>query len=246
MARLNSFFLPPDQWPSAPGDVVSLQGDEARHMLTVLRTQADQTVRLFDGQGNSGLFRVLKAGKKQASLETISLEDAPVSGSNLTLAIGWGKSKRRNYLFEKIVELQAEGVVFWEGVRSQGRLPSEPKETWREKCIQAAKQCGNPYLPSVSVLPDGIIGLIEFSASFDHCYLAWETEAATIPLKPLDLADGRSLVVIGPEGGMDESEAMQLMDAGFKPVTLGNSTLRWETAAAYCLSLAFFAGQEMK
>ena len=42
MSRLNTFFLPPNEWPSEAGDTVSLSGAEARHMGTVLRTEKDQ------------------------------------------------------------------------------------------------------------------------------------------------------------------------------------------------------------
>lgn len=244
MARLNTFYLPPDQWPLKPGDTVELIGDEARHMLTVLRTGSDQTVRLFDGEGNDGLFRVENAGKKRAILEALELNEHTRPQNGLTLAIGWGKSKRRNYLFEKAVELQADGIAFWEAVRSQGQQPDSSKETWMDKCVQAAKQCGNPFIPEIHSLSDGVAGVVEFARDFDRCYLAWESDTATELLSPNHLKSGRSLIVIGPEGGMEDDEARRLMDSGFIAVTLGKSILRWETAAAYCLSLGWFAKQE--
>jgi len=66
MARLNTFFLSPDKWPAVPGESVLLDGTEARHMLTVLRTDKDQTVRLFDGRATmafSGL-KVFPKGRR--------------------------------------------------------------------------------------------------------------------------------------------------------------------------------------
>lgn len=243
MSRLNSFYLPPEDWPSQAGDTVTLDGSEARHMVTVLRSEKDQTVRLFDGIGRSGLFRIVETSKKRAHLETIQLEEAPNKSSGLTLAIGWGKSKRRNYLFEKVVELRGDGILFWEANRSQGHIPSAPKETWRDKCLQAAKQCGNPFVADVSIAYNGITDLESMMPDFDHCFLAWESNSADKTLSHADLAKGRSLIVIGPEGGLEEFEARRLMDAGFIPVTLGDSILRWETAATYCLSLGWYAKQ---
>ena len=244
MTRLNTFYLSPDQWPAAPGDAVALTGPEARHMTTVLRTETGHEVRLFDGMGRSGLFTVRVIKKSRALLETISLEERPAPTSGVTIAIGWGKSKRRTYLFEKTVELKGAGLIFWQAARSQGRVPAEPKETWQDKCVQAAKQCGNPHLPVLETIPGGINGLIDRSAGFDHCYLAWESDEISTPLTPSALSKGRTLVVIGPEGGFDSREAVKLVEAGFEPVTLGDSILRWETAATYCLSLAFFSGQD--
>jgi len=245
MVRINSFYLSADMWPSFVGDIVVLTGTEARHMVTVLRTEKEQTVRLFDGQGRDGLFRVQNKDRNRALLEAIQLNRFPEPLCGITLAIGWGKSKRRNYLFEKTVELKGLGVVFWQANRSQGCVPADPKETWEEKCIQAAKQCGNPYLPVLHTLPGGVADLVLFAQDFDRCYLAWESDEATIPFSPSLLSCGRTLVVIGPEGGFEQSEAEKLIKADFLPVTLGDSILRWETAATYCLSLGFYAGQEI-
>jgi 16S rRNA (uracil1498-N3)-methyltransferase len=244
MARLNTFFLPPDQWPTRVGDVVRLSGPEARHMGTILRTEKAQTVRLFDGQGHDGLFTVRDIAKNRADLEAVELTEHPAPEGGMTLAIGWGKSKRRDYLLEKVVELQGNGVIFWQAMRSQGGLPDDPKATWSEKFVQAAKQCGAVRLPELETVSGGVDGLLSMAGEFDRCYLAWEAEEATTPLSPDMLSKGRTLVVIGPEGGFDPAEADKLIKAGFGPVTLGPSILRWETAAVYCLSLAMFGAQD--
>ncbi len=245
MARLNSFFFPAEYWPSMIGDTAVLKGTEARHMLTVLRTEDDQTVRLFDGKGRDGLFRVKERAKNRALLEAIQLNEYPELDSGLTLAIGWGKSKRRNYVFEKSVELKSVGLAFWEAKRSQGSLPATPKESWTEKCIQAAKQCGSTTLPVLSTV-GGVEGLIDFAQDFDACYLAWESDDIQAPLTPAHFMAKRTLVVIGPEGGIEDREAQAFIKAGFEPITLGDTIMRWETAAAYCLSLSWFAQQDMK
>ncbi|WP_207263511.1 RsmE family RNA methyltransferase [Desulfovibrio sp. Huiquan2017] len=244
MARLNTFFLPPEQWPAAIGDDVVLSGPEARHMGTILRTETAQTVRLFDGQGRDGLFTVRAIARNRADLVAVELAEHREPEGGLTLAIGWGKSKRRDYLLEKTVELQGRGILFWQAVRSQGALPDDPKSTWTEKFVQAAKQCGAVRLPSLDTVSGGVDGLVSLAGKFDRRYLAWEAETATTSLSPDMLSKGDTLVVIGPEGGFDAMEADKLLKAGFVPVTLGPSILRWETAAVYCLSLAMFGAQD--
>lgn len=244
MARLNTFFLPPDEWPAVPGALVSIKGAEAKHMGTVLRTGKGGEVRLFDGQGRTGMFAVREINKNNALLESLNMESHPASGTGLTLAVGWGKSKRRKYLFEKTVELNGSGLIFWQAARSQGQVPNQPKGTWTDNCIQAAKQCGNPRLPDLSTRGE-LSQLIEMAGEYDNSYVAWESPDISISLSPSMLSKGRTLVVIGPEGGFEAREAESLIEGGFKPVTLGPSILRWETAATYCLSLAFFGRQEM-
>lgn len=213
-------------------------------MGTILRTERDQVVRFFDGQGRDGLFKVLDIAKNRAELEAVELTEHPEPEGGLTLAIGWGKSKRRDYLLEKAVELQGRGIVFWRAARSQGTPPDDPKGTWNEKFIQAAKQCGAVRLPALETVSGGLEGLLSLAGDFDSLYLAWEAEEASVALSPSMLSKGRTLVVIGPEGGFDSAEADRLIGAGFAPVTLGPSILRWETAAVYCLSLALFGAQD--
>lgn len=241
MTRLNSYHLPQERWPGPDGAAV-LEGPEARHLLGVLRARLGETVRLFDGLGRHGLFEITNiSGKTRAELGLVSeaIEPAPTRG--VTLALGWNKSSRRDWLLEKGVELGALGLVFWQSARSQGVVPDQPKESWLEKCVQSAKQCQSVWLPELSVLPGGVDGLIRVAANFDGCYVLYEGAGQQDLLAPETLVRGRSLVVLGPEGGLEEREVARLAQAGFAPLSLGPRPLRWETAALSCLSLAHHA-----
>ncbi|MGE4292278.1 MAG: 16S rRNA (uracil(1498)-N(3))-methyltransferase [Desulfovibrio sp.] len=245
MSRLNSFHLPPDRWPGPEGEVL-LEGTEAKHMLQVLRTPTGSVVRLFDGLGRDGLFELLPGGKKTARLRVQHIAEHPRSQAGLTLALGWNKSSRRGWLLEKSVELCADGIAFWRAARSQGEPPLV-KDSWQEKLIQSAKQCGNPWLPELACLSGGLDGLLAFGQGFTRRFLLWESSAASVLLRPSmispGLCQGRCLAVLGPEGGLEPEEVDRLTRGGFEPVTLGKSVLRWETAALHCLSLAFYGAQ---
>lgn len=241
MTRLNSYHLPQHLWPGT-GEPALLRGQEARHLLGVLRARPGETVRLFDGRGRYGLFELVEAeGKSVARLRPLEefLEPAPQSG--VTLALGWNKASRRDWLLEKAVELGALGLVFWQAARSQGDMPREPKDGWTDKCVQAAKQCGSSWLPDITIVEGGVDGLARVAADFTGCYVLYEGAPQTALLDPARLAAGRSLLVLGPEGGLDEREAAQLAEAGFAWASLGPLPLRWETAALSCLALAHHA-----
>jgi len=241
MARLNSYHLPQSCWPG-PDGVASLDGPEARHLLSVLRARVGETVRLFDGAGRHGLFEISAAvSKTKAELRRLSetIEPAPTRG--VTLALGWNKASRRDWLLEKSVELGALGILFWQAARSQGDMPGEPKASWTEKCVQAAKQCQSAWLPKLDVLAGGIDALLRVAADYDECYVLYEGAAQQSLLAPQALVQGRSLVVLGPEGGLEEREAARLAEAGFTHLSLGPLPLRWETAALSCLALAHHA-----
>lgn len=242
MARLNTYHLPQEDWPAqsdGPEQPARLSGPEARHLLGVLRAKPGETLRLFDGQGRHGIFEITAVhGKNAAELRPISQTVEPVPTRGVTLALGWNKASRRDWLLEKSVELGALGIVFWEAARSQGGLPPGPKDSWTDKLIQSAKQCGAAWLPSLGVVTGGVSGLIRLARDFDACYLLYEASGPESLLDPDALAKGRSLLVLGPEGGIEESEASALADAGFVVAGLGPRPLRWETAALSCLCLA--------
>lgn len=222
--------------------LVRLDGPEARHLLGVLRASLGDTLRLFDGQGRHGLFEIAEINSKNAALLrplSFSEEPAPVRG--VTLALGWNKSSRRDWLLEKGVELGALGILFWQSARSQGAMPPQAKDSWREKCVQAAKQCHLAWLPELGVVSGGLEGLLRIAANFDGCYVLYEGADSLALLDPASLVCGRSLVVLGPEGGLEEREAARLAEAGFVWASLGPAPLRWETAALSCLALAHHA-----
>jgi 16S rRNA (uracil1498-N3)-methyltransferase len=241
VTRLNTYYLPQDRWPGGSHDAL-LEGSEARHLLCVLRARIGETVRLFDGLGRHGLFEIVStSGKSQAELRRVTETVEPAPDRGVTLALGWNKAARRDWLLEKGVELGALGILFWQAVRSQGDMPPGAKESWRDKAVQAGKQCQAAWLPAFGIVAGGVEGLVRIAADFDGCYVLYEGAAREALLDPVRFAAGRCLVVLGPEGGLTEREAVRLAEAGFSMASLGPRPLRWETAALSCLALAHHA-----
>lgn len=237
MARLDSFFLPPESW-QAP---FRLEGDEARHLAKVLRLGPGARVRCFDGEGREGLFTVTSVkGGVALSLESESFTARPEPET--WLALGWNKATRRGWLLEKAVELGAAGILFWEAARSQGTMPDEPKDSWQAQLVAGAKQCRNPWLPGLEMVTGGAPGVIERCSGFEGRFLLWESKDVQRGIGPGDLTGpGRRVFVLGPEGGLTEDEAARFQQAGFAAATLGPRPLRWETAALLCLGLSWWA-----
>lgn len=238
MSRLNSFYLAPEEW----SDPYTLEGSEARHMSKVLRTRKGDTVRLFDGCGRDGLFTVMEISRSRVCLE-LKEEKLHKDTRGLTLAIGWNKSSRRNWLLEKSVELEARGLCFFQSEFSQGRVPDEVKDSWEEKLIAAAKQCGNPWLPDLQTVSGSLADLIEVTSDYSRKLILWEKADSDSVVDSSLFAGESTLAVIGPEGGFSPAEAELLMENGFQPCSLGKSILRWETAALLCLGASYLERQ---
>ena len=250
MVRLNSFYLPPSNWDEQAADhggTWTLDGNEARHLSQVLRTPPGARVRLFDGRGREGLFRLARADRKRVLLEPEDLPPAQPRPPGATLALGFGRASgkgsqdRRGWLLEKAVELGAAKLVFFSAERSQGKVPDAPKPVWQDRLIAAAKQCGAPWLPELAVRPD-LTGVLRDAQSCSTRILLWE-DASHSDAPACGELTGSPFIVVGPEGGLSQAEARTCLDAGFAARSLGPGVLRWETAALYALTLAHHARQ---
>ncbi len=236
-----------------------MEGPEAHHLLTVLRARPGTTVRLFDGHGRVGDFIVRAAARKTAHLELLTQQRPPRPRREIHLAIGWNKASRRGWILEKAVELGAAGLIFWQASRSQGRVPDQPKEGWTDHLVNAAKQCGNPWLPTITTVPEGPDEVIRLCSNLSNQaslqassqatpesgnFLIWESASPSDLFDPGQLpSSGPAVLVLGPEGGLAENEAQSFIGNGYLPRSLGRSTLRWETAALLCLGLCYWSIQ---
>ncbi len=237
---MRTFFLPSENW-SKP---YLLSGQEARHLLKVLRIKRGDSIRLLDGLGREGFFTVASTDKDSVLLEEQSVRLCPRPAARCVLAAGFGKALRRGWLLEKAVELEAAGVWLWQAEYSQGRLPAEIRDSWQAQMIAGAKQSVNPWLPELRSLPGGAGELAALRKDFDRAFLLWEDQNQDRLLSLADLRlEGSILFVLGPEGGFSKKEADLLINSGFTPVSLGARVLRWETAALLCLGLAWWANQ---
>ena len=149
---MHTFYIPPTQW----GRTMELSGQEAHHLGRVLRLHPGDEVRLLDGEGREALCRIMAVGRQSASLEMLSEKKHARPESSVVLAVGWGKEARRGWILEKSVELEADGLWFWQAERSQFPVPSDAKDTWHASLVAGAKQCGNPWLPEIRTLAGGI------------------------------------------------------------------------------------------
>lgn len=237
---MKTFFLETDKWD----EHCVLEGQEAKHAIKVLRMRTGDTIRLLDGKGREGTFIITEMDKHTVSIEQQGIIQHPKPTAEHYVAIGWGKSVRRGWIFEKAVEFGAAGLWFWQADRSQSKVPSEVKEGWEGQMLAGAKQCDNPWIPELATFPNGSKGVMNRAEEFDNIFMLWEGQSPSDVLSSEQLElSGKTLFIIGPEGGFSDTEAEYFKDQGAKPVSLGKRILRWETAALLCLGLAWWKGE---
>lgn len=237
------FFIAPEQ---IDGDIVRLDDATARQITKVLRLRQGDRICLLDGRGNfhdAQINSTVKGDTTAQILSTSLCQNEPKL--DFTLAICIPKGDKLELIVQKSVELGISRIVVVQSERTVTRLDgskaSEKMARWRRIAAEASEQSGRGIIPEMV----GIIGFSDLATIIqktDMAIIAWEEEQET-PLKQVlrEKPDSRSaLLIIGPEGGLTESEVELARSAGAKSVSLGKRVLRSETAAIAACSVVMY------
>ena len=221
------------------GQEIELSGGEAHHLSNVRRVRMSEEVELFDGKGQKVRGRLKKIDKGSAYIEVLERWAKGPVDMEITVACALAKGNRWRWLLEKCVELGAANIwpVVFERSVVTGSGSAEQLSKWNRRCLEAAKQCGQAYLPKISE-PRGLREVLEGTKD-DWLGLVGTVNGSAEPiLRALEKADrARGLVVlVGPEGGLSAEEQRLSQERGYERVFLGENTLRVETAAVGILA----------
>ncbi len=221
-------FYFPDSFASQD---IELTGDEAAHLIRVLRICPGEEVTLFDGQGRSAIAVVNDVRKKSAVLAVRQiLPDTAPRKPRLTLAVAAPKADRLQWLTEKATELGVDGLVLLQTARSVV-TPGEGKlRKLQQTSIAACKQCGrNDLLQIMPPCPWHDLIIQDLPKTLR---LVADPRGEPIVRMRESLANAQAvLMVVGPEGGLSDEEQQEARESGFSAVNLGPNILRIETAA---------------
>jgi 16S rRNA (uracil1498-N3)-methyltransferase len=216
------------QLPSEIDPAAALEGDEAAHLLRVLRIKVGADVEAFDGRGRAVLLEVRSVDRGGVGLTfKARLDDSRELPFAMTFAVSGPKGKRARRMIEGLTELGAVGIGPLLVEHNQKATNQDTLGRW---ALEACKQCKRNVVPEIHETFDiGTLAL--FAPDYDLRLIA-DTQDAT-PLRDALTGDRpeKVLVAIGPEGGFSDSERSTLRAAGFVSVGLGKSVLRVETAA---------------
>jgi 16S rRNA (uracil1498-N3)-methyltransferase len=227
----------------APGDVVTLPEDVARH-VQVLRLQVGDALVVFNGRGGQHDARLVEIGKRHALVEVGEFSAADADPPyRITLAQGIAGGDKMDWLIEKAVELGASRLVPLAAARSVVRLTGERAERrhahWQGIVRASCEQCGRNRLPEVAAPVEFAAWLARMPAASAHGELRLMlSPRASVPFSELPAAPPPDDVtlLIGPEGGLTPAEEDAAGERGFLPLGLGPRVLRTETAGIAVLA----------
>ena len=241
---MHRFYVAPELWS---GDVPVLTGSEAHHCRNVLRLEPGDKVVLFDGRGRELTAEIASSDSSQIQLRKLHEAQTPPLRCQITLAQAIPKGKNMDLIVQKAVEIGAAEIAPILSDRTVVRLDEESaaskQSKWQTVAIEAAKQCGQNWLPRVQV-PQTMAQFFQQPRRFD-LQLIGSLQSDAVHLKKI-LAEYSAehgdrptsvLMLVGPEGDFTPAELSLARSHGCRPITLGPIVLRVETASIYCLSV---------
>ena len=221
-----------------------LDAEQAHHCSDVMRQKVGDLLTVFNGEGVEAKARIIAISRDEVRFEALAKAVAARPVHPVWLAPALTKKNAMELIFQKATELGVAEIVPLQSDHSVAQVEDEKSdaklEKWRKLTIEAAKQCGQNWLPRVHApltprefmpgLPKNALKLIA-SLQGEAKPLKSVLREQLAALKP-----GTPVVVmIGPEGDFTPAEIGTARAAGFVPVSLGKIILRAETAAIFTL-----------
>lgn len=217
-------------------ETVTLNREQAFHICTVLRMKSDDLIRVVDSSNEIYLCKIITVSKSECIVLPIELldEDNEMK-TKVTLIMSLIKKDKWDFLLMKATELGVYRIVPYEAKRSVVKASDNKLERWTKIVTEASEQSKRNRVPIV----EEVIKIKDIKNYVsDLNMVAYEKEKGSSNTLSSVINSQESItIVIGPEGGFDDSEIEVLNDLGFINVSLGKRILRAETAAFYALSL---------
>lgn len=220
--------------PLSLGTATAIDGPAHHYLKNVLRIEAGQKIRLFNGREGEFAATVQSADKKtiQVVLDK-QLRAQKTRAREIHLLFAPIKKERMDFLIEKSVELGATHIHPVLTHNTDMRKINEDR--LNAQMIEAAEQCERLDIPTLMPVKDLFAALATWNK--DILMLAALERFDAQPLTKRILP-GNVAVLIGPSGGFTRDEMEKIAALSFiQPVSLGENILRSETAAAAALAI---------
>ena len=240
------FFVEPFQIHEEQ-EYIEILGGDVNHIENVLRMKQGEELTVSDGFGSE--YRCSAQEFLPETVKVKILEKSRVSSelrSEITLFQCLPKGDKMELIIQKAVELGAYAVVPVETRRCVVKLDAKKAQKkvsrWQQISESAAKQSKRMLIPEVKNVMNWKEALA-FAKGLDVVLIPYELAQGMKETREILAAiqPGQSVgIFIGPEGGFEEEEVRDAMEAGGKPVTLGKRILRTETAGMTMLSILMY------
>jgi 16S rRNA (uracil1498-N3)-methyltransferase len=241
---VSRFYIKPN---SKKGDKIYVDGEEAHHILDVMRLQKGERVTAFDGTGKEYTGTIKDVVKKGVTIEVEETKEISTSKDyNITLAQSIPRKEKVEYIIEKATELGVDRIIPMTTRRTVVKLKKEKiaakQKRWEKIAREASKQSGRNIITKIEK-PVKFEDVLKKTRDYDLAIMPsvghMERQALKILLS--GFSGSSILVFIGPEGGFDPAELDAAVHHGIKFVSLGENILKCDTAALATIAMINYA-----
>lgn len=230
---------------------IIIRGEDVNHIKNVLRKKVGDELIICNAENEQDfLCKIIELKENAIKCNILErLEENVEATVKVTIFQGLPKADKMELIIQKAVELGVFAITPVEMKRSVVKLKEKDKakkiERWQKIAEVAAKQSGRNRIPQVNEM-QSIKNVCQLCQEYDIVIVAYEKEKVNKlryeleKLKTTQMNSCKIAILIGPEGGIDDTEIALLKENGAKIVTLGNRILRTETVALNVLSIIMY------
>lgn len=207
------------------GSTQTLDNDDAHHAIKVLRLKLGEVIKISDGVKKWVSGSIIEISKKELTISISERGDFEEKKPELVLVQAVTKSERNKEMLELAIEAGVDRIIPWQAERSISKWQSDSAQKWEIGIKEACKQARQVRLPKLMPMltTAGVVQLLSKDARIIVFH-----ESASEKFTQLQLPESLASIylVIGPEGGISQSELSIFENGGSKIVRLGETVLR--------------------
>ncbi len=214
--------------------VITLKDDEAHHAIKVRRTQIGETIFVTDTKGLVIEAKVTEIGPgKILKAEIINRETHVIENPIVCVAQAIAKGDRADLSIELLTEVGVDKIILWQANRSVSKIENKSDKLilkWQNIAKESTKQARRPFMPEILNCVNTNELVNQFS-NFEKVIIL-DPDSPNNFFEEIKKISNNILLVIGPEGGIDQTEISLFKNAGVNFASLGESILRTSSAGA--------------
>ena len=219
------------------GNTIELTESVFHHWVRVLRAKEQEQAIFFNGKGGEYCVTLTEINKKNAFVSVDHFEPANRTPPfKVVLGQVMSKGDRMDYAIQKATELGVTSIQLLTSERCEMRLKYDRDQKkldhWQGIAIAACEQCGMNIVPKI-LAPLRLEDWLNSDLPTTKLVLAPNKDQVDV----LNNVSKDLALLIGPEGGLSETEISAANAVGFQNWCIGTRVLRTETAPVVALAL---------
>ncbi len=216
---------------------------ELQHLERVLRLKAGDAIEIMDGEGHFGHAVLQSVDRKQAIAVSEKIETALPSQYPLVVAVGALKHGSLDEVLPGLVELGIdEIVVFRQTGIEKDRISEKALERWERIVVAACKQSKRARFPKIAAAND-LKEVFERRPTIENSYY-FDERAQEFQKIVLSSPNCPTILVVGSEAGLTQSDRDVLSTVGSVGLRFGNFVMRATTATIAAASILRLAAEQ--